>query len=187
MENSFGILALLAVTVGVLLTLRHFAAPEVSLAVRLQLALSWTLSLSILALVPADIAATASGDASARPTLALLWDLSYWITFNLTWFVLPLHQIYEDAGDFTVAARLATSVRENVIFYAVLVAVALLEEAHLAALDHRDRALERPCRTHHDARNRRVSVRATRAMVRLAARPLPLTPSLASARVRPRR
>jgi hypothetical protein len=126
MESSFGIPALLAVTLGVLLTLRHFAAPEVSLAVRLQLALSWTLSLSILALVPADIAATASGDASARPTLALLWDLSYWITFNLTWFVLPLHQIYEDAGDFTVAARLATSVRENVIFYAVLVAVALL-------------------------------------------------------------
>ena len=38
----------------------------------------------------------------------------------------PLHQIYEDAGDFTVAARLATSVRENVIFYAVIVAVALL-------------------------------------------------------------
>ena len=126
MESSFGVPALLAVTVGVLLTLRHFAAPEVSLAVRLQLALSWTLSLSILALVPADIAATASGDESARPTLALLWDLSYWITFNLTWFVLPLHQIYEDAGDFTVAARLATSVRENIIFYAVLVAVALL-------------------------------------------------------------
>ena len=126
MDSSFGIPALVAVTVGVLLTLRHFAAPEVSLAVRLQLALSWTLSLSILALVPADIAATASGDESARPTLALLWDLSYWITFNLTWFVLPLHQIYEDAGDFTVAARLATSVRENVIFYAVLVAVALL-------------------------------------------------------------
>ena len=126
MESSFGIPALLAVTLGVLLTLRHFAAPEVSLAVRLQLALSWTLSLSILALVPADVAATASGDTSARPTLALLWDVSYWITFNLTWFVLPLHQIYEDAGDFTVAARLATSVRENVIFYAVIVAVALL-------------------------------------------------------------
>ena len=68
MESSFGIPALLAVTLGVLLTLRHFAAPEVSLAVRLQLALSWTLSLSILALVPADVAATASGDTSARPT-----------------------------------------------------------------------------------------------------------------------
>jgi hypothetical protein len=126
MESSFGIPALITVTVGVLLTLRHFAAPEVSLAVRLQLALSWTLSLSILALVPADIAATAFGDESARPTLALLWDLSYWITFTLTWFVLPLHQIYEDAGDFTVGARLATSIRENVIFYAVIVAVALL-------------------------------------------------------------
>ena len=73
MESSFGIPALLAVTLGVLLTLRHFAAPEVSLAVRLQLALSWTLSLSILALVPADVAATASGDTSARPTLALLF------------------------------------------------------------------------------------------------------------------
>ena len=125
-EGNFGIPALIFVTVAVLLTLRHFAAPDVSLAVRLQLALSWTLSLSILALVPADIASTASGDESSRPILALLWDLSYWITFNLTWFVLPLHQIYEDAGDFTVTARLMTSLRENLIFYAVLLGVGLL-------------------------------------------------------------
>jgi YD repeat-containing protein len=99
----------------------------------LQLALSWTLSLSILALVPADIAATASGDEKSRPTLATLWDLSYWITFNLTWFVLPLHQIYEDAGDFTVTGRLLTSLKENLIFYAVLLGVALLGVVGLTA------------------------------------------------------
>ena len=132
-EGNFVIPALVLVTVGVVLTLRHFAAPDVSLAVRVQLALSWTLSLSILALVPADIAATASGDEKSRPTLATLWDLSYWITFNLTWFVLPLHQIYEDAGDFTVTGRLLTSLKENLIFYAVLLGVALLGVVGLTA------------------------------------------------------
>jgi hypothetical protein len=25
--------------------------------------------------------------------LGVLWDLSYWTTFCLTWFVLPIHQV----------------------------------------------------------------------------------------------
>ena len=97
--------ALCIVTAATVLLLRYFAAAETSWAVRLQVMLSWTLSLSIIALVPADIAVTANNEDGARPGLGILWDLSYWTTFCLTWFVLPIHQIYEDAGDFSVGGR----------------------------------------------------------------------------------
>ena len=49
-----------------------------------------------------------------------LYAIPYWATQILTWLVLPLHQLYADAGDFTVRARLRTSVRENGLFYVVL-------------------------------------------------------------------
>lgn len=132
-QESFAVPALCIVTAATVLLLRYFAAAETSWAVRLQVMLSWTLSLSIIALVPADIAATANNEDGARPGLGILWDLSYWTTFCLTWFVLPIHQIYEDAGDFSVGGRLRTSIRENLIFYAVIVLVAVLGVVLLVA------------------------------------------------------
>jgi hypothetical protein len=35
-------------------------------------------------------------------------------------------EVYEDAADFSVGGRLKTSIRENLIFYAVIVVVAML-------------------------------------------------------------
>ena len=122
-QEAFGVPALITVTLGTLVLLQYFAASETSLAVRLQVMLSWVLSLSIIALVPADVAATMRGE--SVPALGILWDLSYWTTFCLTWFILPIHQVYEDAADFSVGARLKTSIRENLIFYAVIVVVAM--------------------------------------------------------------
>jgi hypothetical protein len=55
-----------------------------------------------------------------RRALLGLYAIPYWATQILTWLLLPLHQLYADAGDFTVRARLRTSVRENALFYAVL-------------------------------------------------------------------
>ena len=52
--------------------------------------------------------------------LLSLYAIPYWATQILTWLLLPLHQLYADAGDFTVRARLRTSVRENGLFYVVL-------------------------------------------------------------------
>lgn len=123
-QEAFGVPAFITVTLGTFAMLRYFAAAETSWAVRLQVMLSWTLSLSIVALVPADVAATVRDE--PLPVMGLLWDLSYWTTFCLTWFVLPIHQVYEDAGDFSVGARLKTSIRENLIFYAVIAVVGML-------------------------------------------------------------
>ena len=82
---------------------------------------SWTFALAVLALVPADVAATMKNE--PHPHLGMLWDLTYWTTFALTWFLLPIHQMYEDAADFSVIGRLKTSLRENLIFYGVILSV----------------------------------------------------------------
>jgi hypothetical protein len=55
-----------------------------------------------------------------RRALLVLYAIPYWATQLLTWIFLPLHQLYADAGDFTVRARLRTSIKENALFYAVL-------------------------------------------------------------------
>jgi hypothetical protein len=120
-QASFGIPAAAAVVVGTILMLRHFAAAETTWAVRLQVLFSWTFALAVLALVPADVAATMKNE--PHPHLGMLWDLTYWTTFALTWFLLPIHQMYEDAADFSVIGRLKTSLRENLIFYGVILSV----------------------------------------------------------------
>ena len=74
----------------------------------------------------ASAALTAGGTAAQTMAnedsraLLNLYAIPYWATQILTWLVLPLHQLYADAGDFTVRARLRTSVRENGLFYVVL-------------------------------------------------------------------
>ncbi|KAG5024779.1 hypothetical protein AAZX31_08G068500 [Glycine max] len=57
--------------------------------------------------------------------ISFLWSLTYWSTFLLTWAVVPTIQGYEDAGDFTVKARLRTSLHGNLVFYLCLGSVAL--------------------------------------------------------------
>ncbi|MBA0863924.1 hypothetical protein Goshw_027374 [Gossypium schwendimanii] len=74
----------------VILTLRYFAGPAVPIY-------------------------TMVGHSSKA--ISLFWSLTYWSTFLLTWVVVPTLQGYEDAGDFTMAERLKTSVHANLVFH----------------------------------------------------------------------
>jgi hypothetical protein len=137
MRFTFAFVASIIVLLCVLRTLRYYSAKSNSFPVKLQVFLAWTLSVSILTLVPLDVAnainqsSTGNDDNSQEnenrrsfnSTLGILWDLTYWSTFFLTWLILPLHQIYEDSGDFTFAARCSTALRENAIFYGVLIMI----------------------------------------------------------------
>ena len=73
-EASYGVPAILAVTLVTAYMLHYFAASECDLAVRFMVMVSWTLSLSIVALVPADVAATMYDEETS--SLSTLWDLS---------------------------------------------------------------------------------------------------------------
>ncbi|EIE18799.1 hypothetical protein COCSUDRAFT_45246 [Coccomyxa subellipsoidea C-169] len=51
------------------------------------------------------------------------WRISYWYGFIAQFTFLPFHQEYVDSGAFTVCGRLGTALKNNLIFYAVLMAV----------------------------------------------------------------
>ncbi|XWS54536.1 hypothetical protein CRYUN_Cryun10bG0097300 [Craigia yunnanensis] len=106
----------LPLTMGmVILTLKYFAGPDVPTYVFFTVGYTWFCSFSIIVLVPADIWTTIMGHSSGG--ISFFWSLSYWSTFLLTWAVVPTIQGYEDAGDFTVAERLKTSIHGNLLFY----------------------------------------------------------------------
>lgn len=123
----------LPVTLGIVAaTMRYFAGPDVPRYVLAAVGYAWFCSVSIIVLVPADIWTTLADGNKAG--INLLWSWSYWSTFCLTWFIVPLLQGYEDAGDFTFSQRLKTSIHVNLIFYLSVGSVGLLGVAILLFL-----------------------------------------------------
>ncbi|MBA0591653.1 hypothetical protein Gorai_008658 [Gossypium raimondii] len=84
----------------VILTLRYFAGPAVPIYVLLTVGYTWFCSFSIIILVPADIWTQSN-------IFILELDLLEYVSANMG---------YEDAGDFTMAERLKTSVHANLVF-----------------------------------------------------------------------
>jgi hypothetical protein len=67
-------------------------------------------------LLPLDIG-NHNGD---DPVLQASWLLVYWVTFVLSWGVLPLQQEYYASGEFTFRRRLCQSLRINIAIYAAM-------------------------------------------------------------------
>ena len=109
----------------VVLLLRHYlplrSTPAyILLPVFLGIALPWT----IIVLVPVDLA-SADGPASkgiwlAESTVLLAWGITYWLTFFLTWWLLPLLGEYCDSGDRSIRGRLLYSIQSNARYYLIL-------------------------------------------------------------------
>jgi len=129
----------ICVTCLTVLLLRYYASPKLSLLVYCSTGLAWLTSLSIISLVPIDVWATVSQQRNER--IGTLWDISYWITFALTWLLIPIHQGYVDAGDFSVRARFWTSIRDNLTFWLIITSLGvvgillLIFAAHFNAAD----------------------------------------------------
>ncbi|KAF7509302.1 hypothetical protein GJ744_008196 [Endocarpon pusillum] len=117
----FIIQALVLVSILVLLLLRHFLPLRTTpsyLIVPIFLALA--LPASIILLVPVDLASSARAEDEASkgiwlPERAMLvsWRISYWLTFVLTWFILPLLGEYMDSGFRDPKQRILYSLRSN--------------------------------------------------------------------------
>ena len=58
---------------------------------------------------------------TSPPLLVTWWRVAYWYGFAVQFTLLPFHQEYADSGHFTVGDRISTAIRNNLIFYAVLV------------------------------------------------------------------
>ena len=117
----FSTLALFAICILVLLLLRRFLplrATPLYLLVPIFLAL--VLPISTILLVPIDLASSLrTEDEVARgiwlpsSTVLVVWRITYWLTFALTWIVLPILGEYLDSGYRTPKQRLLYSLRSN--------------------------------------------------------------------------
>lgn len=54
-------------------------------------------------------------------SLVMWWRISYWYGFIVMFTILPFHQEYVDSGHFHIVDRCLQSLKNNLIFYAVLV------------------------------------------------------------------
>ncbi|KAK3112809.1 hypothetical protein LTR53_010520 [Teratosphaeriaceae sp. CCFEE 6253] len=121
-SNIFAIAALLAISLLVLLLLRHYLPLRTTPAYLLiPVFLALALPSSIILLVPIDLA-SATDDPAKSPnrgvwlpqTVVLVtWRITYWLTFCLTWFILPLLGEYVDAGYRDGRSRMIYSLRSN--------------------------------------------------------------------------
>ncbi|KAL8766395.1 MAG: hypothetical protein Q9194_006279, partial [Teloschistes cf. exilis] len=120
-SDLFTLLSLLLVGSLVLLLLRHFLPLRSTPAcVLVPIFLAIFLPVSIILLLPIDLASSLRTEDEATrgvwlPFRAVLvaWRITYWLTFGLTWFILPLLGEYIDSGYRTPRDRFIYSLRSN--------------------------------------------------------------------------
>ncbi|CAK7217653.1 hypothetical protein SCUCBS95973_003227 [Sporothrix curviconia] len=82
---------------------------------------------NIVLLVPIDLASSAQTDDEAtrgiwlpQSVLWVSWRITYWLTFVLTWFILPILGEYSDAGYRAPKDRIIYSLRSNAQYHAMV-------------------------------------------------------------------
>ncbi|KAL2752801.1 hypothetical protein ACRALDRAFT_1065837 [Sodiomyces alcalophilus JCM 7366] len=121
----FSILALFAISLVVLLILRHYLPLRTTPAFYLvPIFFALWLPACMVLLVPIDLASSARTDNEATrgiwlPDRVLLvsWRITYWLTFALTWFILPILGEYSDAGYREPKDNILYSLRENAQYH----------------------------------------------------------------------
>lgn len=121
-SDVFFAFAVVIISITTLLLLRYYLPLRTTpayLIVPVFLALA--LPASIILLVPIDLASAAAPPESDPSrgiwlkdgVLLVLWRVLYWLTFCLTWFVLPLMADFSDSGFRTVNDRVRYALRVN--------------------------------------------------------------------------
>ncbi|KAK3901334.1 LMBR1-like membrane protein-domain-containing protein [Staphylotrichum tortipilum] len=124
----FALAALLCISGVVLLILRYYLPLRTTPAFLLvPVFFALWLPASMVLLVPIDLASSALvDDIDARGiwlqpgALRVSWRITYWLTFALTWFILPILAEYSDSGYREPKDKLLDSLRANAQYYAVV-------------------------------------------------------------------
>ncbi|KAF5692481.1 integral membrane protein [Fusarium denticulatum] len=124
----FSCIALVVISLVVLLILRYYLPLRTTPAFYLiPIFFALWLPTIVVILVPVDLASSAvTGDEDSRgiwlPERVILvsWRISYWLTFALTWFILPILAEYSDSGYREPYDKFMYSVRSNAQFHAIV-------------------------------------------------------------------
>ncbi|KAK0381466.1 LMBR1 domain-containing protein [Colletotrichum limetticola] len=140
-SEIFALLALLVISVIVLLILRHFLPLRTTPAFYLvPIFFALWLPACMVLLVPIDLASSARTDDEAtrgiwlpQRLLLVSWRITYWLTFALTWFILPILGEYSDSGYREPQDCLKYSLRQNAQYHAMVFGSAAIGLTYLFA------------------------------------------------------
>lgn len=133
-STAFFILALLTISALVLILLRYYVPLRSTPAyVTVPVFLSIALPASIVLLVPIDLASSAGTDTDGSRGIWLSdkvvyksWRITYWLTFALTWVMLPYLGEYCDSGYREPKARLLYAIRSNGRYQLIMLGSAIV-------------------------------------------------------------
>lgn len=126
-SEIFASICLIVISLAVILVLRYYLPLRTTPAyILVPIFFALALPTSIVFLVPIDLASNAGTDDGTRGiwlqerTLLVSWRITYWLTFGLTWFILPILAEFSDAGHRDVQAKLMYSLRANAKYQAIV-------------------------------------------------------------------
>lgn len=127
-STVFFALALLTICAAVLLVIRYYLPLRTTPAyVSVPVFLTIALPASIVLLVPIDLASSGGTDTDGSRGIWLSvtvvyksWRVMYWLTFALTWAILPLLGEYVDSGYREPKDRFLYSLRSNANYWAIM-------------------------------------------------------------------
>ncbi|AOA60906.1 hypothetical protein PP7435_CHR1-0595 [Komagataella phaffii CBS 7435] len=106
---------------AILFIRRYIDYREVSLPLLATLTLSIYLPLSIVFLLPLDI--YNGGSESEGKIIYRMWQLNYWLTFLLTWALLPFFQYYTRSGYYDAKDKATDSINKLIRYQLALLTV----------------------------------------------------------------
>jgi hypothetical protein len=146
-STAFFALALLTICGLVLLLLRYYLPLRSTPAyVTVPVFLSIALPASIVLLVPIDLASSAGTDTDGSRGIWLSdrvvyksWRTTYWLTFALTWFILPYLGEYCDSGYREPRAQVLYAIRSNGRYQLIMLASAIVGAIYILLQNGFDR------------------------------------------------
>ncbi|KAF2850018.1 hypothetical protein T440DRAFT_468727, partial [Plenodomus tracheiphilus IPT5] len=138
-STAFFVLSLLTITSLVLILLRYYLPLRTTPAyVVVPVFLAIALPASIIVLLPIDLASSAGTDTDGARGIWLSdtvvyksWRIVYWLTFALTWAILPMLGEYCDSGYRQPKARLLYALRSNGRYWLIMLGYSLVGSIYL--------------------------------------------------------
>ena len=113
-----------------LLILLYFSRKKMNIIIFITSLLCWFMNLFLIILIPYDVYYSQKNDKQIpKPSENLIdygFQLTYWILFILSWFIIPILQEYEISGEFKVSEKLKASLKSNIKFFVTLGIIGLI-------------------------------------------------------------
>lgn len=138
-STAFFVLSLVTICALVLLLLRYYLPLRTTPAyVTVPVFLAIALPASIVVLLPIDLASSAGTDTAAARGIWLSdtvvyksWRIIYWLTFALTWAILPILGEYCDSGYREPKARIKYALRSNGQYWLIVLGCTVFGSIYL--------------------------------------------------------